>query len=332
MDEAIGGYFEMELNRGNHPYPGAGAFNSARSAFQAVLLARKTRRVFLPHFICSVMTDAANAVDVEVTRYGLNDALELPEPPEVQFNEQLLYVDYFGLKRAYIQNTLALRYRDKLIVDNAQALFSLPVTGIATLYSPRKFVGVPDGGWLVNGPTNVERPSPGTSSHRLDALIGRLIDGPEAHYSAFQRTEEALGLEGLKGMSASTVRLLDSIDYTDIKTRRIENLRQLHGALHAINHFSAWPPVPIPALCYPLLLESADAAQALRHRLLANRIYVPSYWRELIDSQTTPALEKQLSERLLPLPIDQRYGQQDINRLAAVILKYFGHHPTESDQ
>ena len=36
-----------------------------------------------------------------------------------------------------------------LIIDNAQAFFAKPLLGIDTFYSPRKFVGVSDGGILA---------------------------------------------------------------------------------------------------------------------------------------------------------------------------------------
>jgi hypothetical protein len=322
MAEAIGGYFELELGHGSHPYPEATAFNSGRSAFQSVLLARAPRRVWLPHFICSVMSDAALAVNVELLRYDLDTALELAQPPAVRDDELLLYVDYFGLKTDYVQRTLAPRYADRLVVDNSQALFSSPAAGIATLYSPRKFVGVPDGGWLLNGPGGLP-PTPAQSSvERLGALIGRMIDGPEAHYQAFQASEAALGREGLQGMSKVTERLLASVDYQQAQSRRTANFARLHAALEECNRFAALADKSVPALCYPLLLDNPQAADALRCALLEERIFVPCYWREVIENEASPVWERNLSRCLLPLPIDQRYDADDMQRLASRVLDH----------
>lgn len=44
---------------------------------------------------------------------------------------------------------LASRYGGSLIVDNALALYSPARSGVASLYSPRKFSGLPDGGIAV---------------------------------------------------------------------------------------------------------------------------------------------------------------------------------------
>jgi hypothetical protein len=319
--EAMGGFFELELRRGQHPYPHARAYNLARSAFQALLLAQQARRVWIPHFICSVMPDAARAVDVEVVRYGMNDLLEPAALPALGPREVFLYVNYFGLKDAYIRDTLAGQYGGALIVDNSQALFCAPVDGIPTLYSPRKFVGVPDGGWRVNGPCDLEQLPPGNSANRFDALLGRLANGPEAHYADFQNTEEALGTEGMRGMSAITTRLLNSIDYDEIGRRRRANYSQLHDALGALNTFKALDLTPTAALCYPLLLKDVQEAEKVSAALLKQRIYVPCYWRDVLADSSAPTLEQDMTRRLLPLPVDQRYGASDIARLANLILQ-----------
>lgn len=321
MRDAMGGYFEMELPQGRHPYPDACAFNSARSAFQALLRVRRVRRVHLPYFLCGVMPDAARSVGVEVVGYGLDEALELTRWIEPEAHDAVLYVDYFGLKTDYIRNTLATRYRHTLIVDNSQAMFAAPIEGLPTLYSPRKFVGVPDGGWLVNAPEGLESPAPGAYAGRFEALIGRLAAGPEAHYADFQAIEHALGNEGLAGMSAATSRLLDSIDYRQVQAQRQANFAQVHDALAGINRFApALDPRSTP-LCYPLLLEDAGSAGALRAALLQNRVFVPCYWREVLDNPNAPTLERELCARLLPLPIDQRYGPSQMARLAGIIHK-----------
>ncbi|MDB6144812.1 MAG: hypothetical protein JWP80_3856 [Pseudomonas sp.] len=315
----MGGYFEIELKRGNGLYPHARAFNSARSALQALLSTCNVRRLFIPHYLCAVVPEAVQTIDVEVVRYELSETLELLHSVKLSDDDRLLYVDYFGLKTPYIQNVLAPHYGTRLIVDNSQALFSSPINDVATLYSPRKFVGVPDGGWLVNGPAQMNMPERGISTGRLTALLGRLADGPEPHYSAFLQAEKALGLEGLKSISTSTERLLESIDYHHIKTRRTENLSHLRSRLDRINRFSAWPTLPASAMCYPLLMASTTKATALREALLERNIYVPHYWQEVALAPTAPAMEKAWSARLLPLPIDQRYTLEDMDRLASII-------------
>ncbi|UZE25263.1 hypothetical protein LOY67_07605 [Pseudomonas sp. B21-056] len=324
MPEAIGGYFELELRKGQHPYPQAVGFNSARSAFKALLLARKLRRVHLPFYICDVMQDVLHGSGIEVLRYALSEQLELPVFPPLEADEALLFVNYFGLKTDYIGTVLAARYGQRLIVDNSQALFSVPLPGIATLYSPRKFVGVPDGGWLVNGPADLPQAESSRSQARFGALLGRLEDPPQDHYAVFQALEQALENDGIKAMATSTARVLDSIDYQEIARQRMDNFAQLRQRLDHCNRFCSWPAQPVATLCYPLLAKSAETATRLRTQLLEQHIYVPGYWREVLSTATAPTIERDWAECLLPLPIDQRYNVDDMNRLADAILQNTG--------
>ncbi|MNJ15806.1 hypothetical protein D3C77_100580 [compost metagenome] len=322
MPDAIGGYFELELRKGLHPYPHAVGFNSARSAFRALLMARQLRKVYLPHYICGVMQDTLDDTGIEVARYCLSETWQLEHLPALASDESIVFVDYFGLMTDYIRQVLAPQYKHQLIVDNSQALFSEPLPTIATFYSPRKFVGVADGGWLLNAPADLPTPPDSRSQARFGALLGRLEDAPHQHYDAFQANEQALQTEGVKAMSASTARLLDSIDYAQVSQQRMSNLTRLRQHLDHHNHFTSWPARPVAALCYPLLLASAQAAECLRAHLLEHAIYVPRYWPDVLQAPTTPVVEKHWAQCLLPLPIDQRYRVEDMDRLANTILQH----------
>lgn len=322
MPKAIGGYFELELRTGQSLYPHAAAFNAARWAFRALVQARGLRRVHLPYYLCGVLVEALEGLNVSVQAYGLDARLEIATPVNLKTDEALLFVNYFGLKSPYIDQDLTQRYGQQLIIDNSQALFCEAPPGIPTLYSPRKFVGVADGGWLVNAPGNLEPPRPGQSRHRFTALLGRLEQAPDEHYAAYQACEASLGDAGIEAMSDSTRRVLDSIDYPDIARRRIDNLALLRQRLDGLNRFTAWPAHNPPALCYPLLLDSPQQAAGLRRHLLMQTIYVPCYWREVIDSPTAPPFERHLAECLLPLPLDQRYDCEAMQRLAEAVIQY----------
>lgn len=316
MPDAIGGYFELELRQGYSLYPQALAFNSARSALKALLGNIGTRRLHVPHYICHAVPDAAHAVGVDVARYAINLHLELEHLPPLQPGELLLYVNYFGLKDRYISDVLAPHYRGRLVVDNSQGLFSTPLPGIKTLYSPRKFVGVADGGWLANAPLGDWQLSQSQSMAHFAALLGRLEGAPEQHYAAFQKVETELDRAPAAAMSNSTRRVLDSLDYPSISARRMANLAVLGQLLGARNLLHILPDTPTAALCYPLLLGTPEQAQAIRQRLLAERIFIPCYWQEVIGEPHSPNVERQLASCLLPLPIDQRYDATHMERLA----------------
>jgi len=49
------------------------------------------------------------------------------------------------------------------------------------------------------------------------------------------------------------------------------------------------------------------------------RIFVATYWHDAIDRVSDEWAERMVIN-LLPLPIDQRYGPHDMERLVSVIL------------
>lgn len=312
MNKAIGGYFDLDISGGAPFHEGARGFNSARSAFAWFLRERGIRRLFLPEFNCPVMFDVADELGVRVELYGIDDAFRPLGLGELPADAWLFYVNYFGLQDRFVAEELRHRCAGRLMLDNAQALFALPLPGIPAIYSPRKFIGVPDGGWLVDRECYGEPSEVGRSSHRFAALLGRVEDGPEAHYADFLAVEESIAQEGVKGMSKLTASLIARTDLPSTAECRRRNFAALHKALHGINAFDAGGDrLQGGPLAYPLLLADGALAESLRGRLRSRRIYVPTYWQDLPTARA-----RSLSQRLLPLPVDQRYSADD---MAAIV-------------
>lgn len=84
-------------------------------------------------------------MNIDYSFYSINQQLELYELKRLSSGEFILYTNYFGVKDEYVKS-LSEVYGDRLIVDNAQSFYSDVTAGPSYIYSPRKFVGVPDGG------------------------------------------------------------------------------------------------------------------------------------------------------------------------------------------
>ena len=69
-------------------------------------------------------------------------------------------------------------------------------------------------------------------------------------------------------------------------------------------------------LCFPLLTND----QELKNRLIAESIFVPTYWPGLTDYAPVNGFERELYHYLLPLPIDHRYTVADMERIVEVII------------
>jgi hypothetical protein len=313
---AIGGYFELDLGPGGHElYPQALALQSGRAALLALLQAGRPTRLWMPWYICDTVADAARMADVPVIRYGLDENFAVGDGVEPAAGDWLLYVNYFGLCDSHVE-ALSRRFDPRtVIIDNSHALFSKPTGCLATLYSPRKFVGVPDGGYLV---TDLAVPVPAEEDHgsasRCAPLLERAASGPEAAYAQFLETQEGLARQMPLRMSALTRTLLGTIDYEDAARRRQENFALLDSRLSRYNRCALRGSSSGP-FAYPFIGGSAS----LRSELIAQRIYVSRLWPELLAGAGVPPFERFLANECIPLPCDQRYGPADMDRLARLV-------------
>jgi len=146
---AIGGYFELELPAAASDYhAGALRLQSARAALLLLLQQGKPSAVWLPWYLCQSMLEPLQACGIAIRRYALDAQLQPAQLPPLASGEWLLYVNYFGLCDAAVERLLAHYPAGQLIIDQSQAFYSPARPCLANIYSPRKFFGVPDGGYL----------------------------------------------------------------------------------------------------------------------------------------------------------------------------------------
>lgn len=317
-NRAIGGYFELELgHRGRELYPQAMPLQSARAALLAILQAGRPSRVWIPWYICQALVDQAHAAHVDVMRYGLEEDFSVGDGVELASGDWLLYVNYFGLCDSQVDAVLARFPPERVIVDNSHAFFSTPRACLGTLYSPRKFVGVPDGGYLVASiDVPVPRDEDRASVWRCLPLLQRAAHGPEYGYAEFRHLQEGLGNQLPLQMSALSRRFLEAIDYGDVAQRRRANFEQLDSRLSRSNRFDLRSSAGAVPFAYPFV----GGGESLRKSLIAKRIYVSQLWPELLDPLSgVPAFERFLANECLPLPCDQRYDGTDMDHVAQLV-------------
>ncbi|MCK5538829.1 MAG: hypothetical protein KAI79_18530, partial [Bacteroidales bacterium] len=181
----IGGYFELELQEKKEFHKKALKLNSGRNAFKYILKVQDIRKVYIPVFICDSIIEPLEELNIEYEFYNIDKNFEIIDEIVLKENEKLLYVNYYALKSKYMLK-LANRYDGKLIVDNTQAFFELPINNIDTIYSPRKFFGVSDGGYLYTNKLSNEMLEEDLSKD-YSQLIGRIEDGASKYYDKYQQ-------------------------------------------------------------------------------------------------------------------------------------------------
>lgn len=311
---AIGGYFELENRSGAHLHSGALRLNTARNCFEYVLRVRGYRKVYIPYYTCDSMLEPLQKCGVAYEFYAIDEHLEPNTLPILQPDEAFLYTNYYGLKQRCVER-LAVLYGTQLIVDNAQAFYAEPLDGIDTFYSPRKFVGVADGAYLYTTQRLSEELEQDRSYLRMSHLLMRADVGAEAGYQDFHQNEHLLSHAPIRRMSNLTEKMLCSVDYEAVRQQRRRNYQLLDAALGSSNRMR----FPLDDDAVPMVYPFYAADMALRQRLIANKIFVATYWPNLSAWCQEDGWECQLMQRLLPLPLDQRYGEQDMKRIIEII-------------
>lgn len=206
---------------------------------------------------------------------------------------------------------LARKYNNQLILDYTQAFFSQPIEGIDTFYSCRKFFGVPDGGYLYTDAIADFELKQDESYTRMDSLVKRIDLSAEAGYNDFHRISKEFHYIPISRMSNFTKRMMQEIDYKCVARQRFENYNILRKYLGGRQLNNGEVPMLFP-------FES-EQGQELRKKLIANKVFVAKYWPNVDEWAGENALETWMANNILPLPIDQRYGEGDMERITQVI-------------
>lgn len=316
MNLPIGGYFSLELPKYEEYHKDSVKLNTGRNCLEYILRIRRYRKVYIPYYTCEVILEPLKKLDIQYEFYHINPDLELADGIYLQQDEAILYTNYFGLKQRYI-GTLSEKFGQQLIVDNTQAFYAKPIKGIDTFYTCRKFFGVPDGAYLYVDKLLDNDLKEDTSWRRMSFLTKRIDLGAEAGYADFQELGKSLVGQPIKKMSNLTERLMRSVDYGIVKKSRQDNFALLHEALKDTNQFD----IDIDADAVPMVYPYLTDGENLRKHLIQNKIFVAKYWPNVLNWCKQSDIEYMLTSNTVCLPVDQRYGEEEMEYIISIISK-----------
>lgn len=311
----IGGYIELDTYHLPMLHEGAIALNCGRNALAYLLKARNIKRLWIPKFICDSVTGVCEREGVPYTLYGIGMDFRPSEKITLGEGEWLYFVNYYS----QFDNDQIAEYVKKysrVIVDNAQSYFLMPLPHVDTIYTCRKYFGVTDGAFLYTDAVLDEEFPQDESFERMRFLLGRYERTASEFYGEYAANNELFYREPIKRMSKLTANLLHGIDYDRVKTVREENYSFLHSHLSEFNGL-ALSKKP-GTFMYPLLLENGTE---VRKTLQKRRVYIPTLWPDVRCFCGGTATECRMSESILPLPIDQRYGKDTMKHIKEEICQ-----------
>ncbi|MFO8055376.1 MAG: hypothetical protein R6U19_09485 [Bacteroidales bacterium] len=314
---SIGGYFELELPYEDEYHKNAIHLNTGRNAFEYILRAKGYKKVYLPYYTCNVMLEPIHKLNIKHEFYHIDQTFRpVFDPGKILHDEAFVFNNYFGICDKQVKEITG-KYKN-LIVDNSQAFYSRPISGVDTFYSPRKFFGLPDGAYLyTDTPLNLDLDQD-VSFERCSHLLGRIDTGAEKHYDSFKRNSLALVNQPIKQMSNLTKRLLQSINYENIAQIRKNNFRFLDHALRNKNELTITVNEDMVPMVYPFLRSNGNA---LKKKFIESNIFVATYWPNVLKWCSDSSKEYHLALNLLNIPVDQRYDSEHIYNRSFNILR-----------
>ncbi len=305
-----GGFIEFPTASAVPYHENAVSLNSGGNSFRYIIRALDICELAVPRYICPIVTKIALQENCKIYFYSIDDSFYPVN--HVPYEIPIVYVNYWGTNnKQCMQMANVYKY---LILDCAQAFFA-PALGWATFYSPRKFFGVPDGGYAVlpetTGTIALERDT--SFAHCLH-LLQRADGQCESAYVHFIKNEARIRDLPMRAMSRLTERLLSTIDYELCLKIRRKNFLYLHEMLHNFNRLQIDISDKDIPLAYPLLIPG----KSIRELLLKLKIYIPKYWPDISMCYLT-MFERFLVTNLLTIPVDHRYNTDDMQYIVDIL-------------
>ena len=155
------------------------------------------------------------------------------------------------------------------------------------------------------------------SFERMHFVLGRYERDAKAFYVESSANNDYFDCQPIKQMSKLTKNLLHAIDYKFIQKQREDNYSYIHERLKKINRLQL---KRTGSFMYPLCID--DGAQ-IRNELIKKNIYVPILWPNVLHEVEENFLEYDMTQNILPLPIDHRYSIDDMKYLADILMNLF---------
>ena len=291
--------------------------------------------LWLPSYFCPEVAESCRG------RCEIREYRDLPHWDEPEWKsldpmpqDIVLTVNYFGMRDQAPWKDWQERVHCVLLEDHSQDPFSrwaATSTADFAFSSARKTLPIPDGAILWS-PTGRKLPSPPDGGdwsgsalkgaamiYKMEYLRGAGTDELKRRFRDLQlRGEDLMRKTEISAISPGSFAFIADGVPQAWRDQRLANCRHLLSRLRGVERVDCmvrrWPEGAVP-FAVPILFSSRgerDECQALLQR---HDIYCPVHW--ICNTSDADALD--LSARILSLPVDQRYGNPDVDRVADVL-------------
>jgi len=321
-------------------------FSLCREALCAIArrhAAEGRKRVLLPAYTCHTVVDPFAEGGWNCGYYGIGLDLRIDVDSLVSTCRSLdpdvvLVHPYYGMGLSGREtDALAdLKRPGRVFVEDlTQCVFSTEANGVFDYYtgSLRKWMAMPDGAFVTSDVRvlNADAEAAGENAPYVDVelaamrLRGEYYASGDARVKDVSRQVDKAAQSFLSGpivphaMSRYSQAVAAQADFDALVNRRRANYARLLGHLRA----AAVTPVCDDISCvtsaplyFPVLAEDRDRVS---RALIGANIYAPVLWPVPNEGVLVSPAVRDIYGHILALPVDQRYSEQDMERMCSVI-------------
>lgn len=297
---------------------------------QDILNKCEVKSVYLPAWCCESMLAPFQSRGVEVELYDISFDGQLHYHIDESKTPDIFYVNnYFGYENMVSREELhKFKLKGSIILydrTHSMLMDGDDLEAEYTFSSIRKWMGVTTGA-VVNGiESRPLKDYPHTTikevamKDKFKYLQGDKTILKENFLNAFGEFGHQL-LEDYRDykMDALSYTIYKQTDLEAMKQQRRANSKVLHEGLY-LNFLGKLTPNATP-LFVPVFFDSKEKRDAVRKRLIDNKIYCPVHWpkNNLVTSEMRV---NRIFDTELSIICDQRYGQEEMKKIIQYISK-----------
>lgn len=343
VGKSLGSPFQFGYHGSDYVWTSTG-----RSATRLVLQTIQERNsnvkkvALLPPFTCHTVFEPFMDFGYEIHTLPINLDLLISAEDILRYQDKygagvVLVHRYYGFDTLPGFNKVVKALRDKGIIvieDCTQCLYSnYPISDADyVVASIRKWCGVPDGGFAIckdarflNKPVQTDKAMVEAKRIASELKYQFLFEGKgdkPTFKAKYREGEELLDNQAdYYAIGELSAAIQAELDVEMLKTKRRANFKVLMDGFQNKEGikvvFNTLPSDVVP-LYFPILVNARESIQGL---LADNDIYAPVVWPKADNCPAIDEVAETIYDKILCIPIDQRYDVDDMQRIVNVINK-----------
>ena len=301
--------------------------------------------VVVPSYVCDTVIDPAIKHNIPITPYDINLDLELTGEQlasviETNHADVVIFHQYYGFETAPTILPVIEKYRNKgvkFIEDRTQNMFShfkhLPVDYVVGSF--RKWGAIADGGFCakqvdkfcIDKPIEQDKEAVKNKDRafRLKYAYMEYNKGNKDDFlKAYRVAENTLNSERhfYRMSDYSMYTFLNHFDVEKVKKIRIANYKTIYELIFENNNINILTKTPNEEDVPLYITFVSDNRDEIQLMLRNQDIYAPIIWPRPSNMMRLSDTVEHIYKSVLSLPIDQRYGKDDMERMAKAINGY----------